>query len=150
MPRALHAPGMQDDSLGFFRRLSETTTGRNMYHDTKLSVRSPLRTVQVCPVESGWLYQAVVCVSVRQLSLGRFHGECDWTRYVTELAWMPPVIYHTEWASSKKTDELIRTAVRRCGPTRVNTKYKYIHTREKRHQKPVTQLSGKWEEMSMQ
>jgi hypothetical protein len=51
---------MQDDSLGFFRRLPETATGRNMYYETKLSVRSPLRIVQVCPVESGWLYHAAM------------------------------------------------------------------------------------------
>jgi hypothetical protein len=72
---------MQDDSLGFFRRLPETATGRNMYYDTKLSVRSPQRTVQVYPVESGWLYHAAMCVSVRQLPLGRFRGKfrspCD-------------------------------------------------------------------------
>jgi hypothetical protein len=48
---------------GLLRRLLETAAGRNLYHDTKLSVRSRLRTVQFCPVESGWLYHAAICFS---------------------------------------------------------------------------------------
>ena len=43
-----------------------------MYHDTKLSARSPLRNVQVCPVESGWMYHAAMCQC----------GSCLWDDFV--------------------------------------------------------------------